>query len=166
MASNVKSVVLLIVWNQTTQWLIYWEFLGCGVYKVVFCVQGLCIPGIGVEVLQNLQKFQVRAWKSYRTHRSAGYGRGSLTELTEAPGTGMEVFAELAEVPGTGMRMLCPYSYPYLGYCATGVQTLERFRVRVWMYLGTGNTWENTPGMVLYVPYRTQPWIRWPRYAL
>ena len=44
------------------------------------------IPGTGVETLQNLQKLRVRAWKSYRTHRSSGYGYGRISELTEVPG--------------------------------------------------------------------------------
>ena len=67
------------------------------------------------------------------------------------------------------------YSYPYLhagiflkayrypGYCASGVQSLLKFRVRVRMYrtyrsFGTGNTRKIPLGMVLYLPYRTQPW--------
>ena len=37
-------------------------------------------------VLRNSQKFRVRVWKSYRTHRSSGYcGAGVRTELTEVP---------------------------------------------------------------------------------
>lgn len=65
--------------------------------------------------------------------------------------------------------------YAYTGYCGTGemnlqkcrvrvwmsVQNSQKFRVRIWMlYItyrccGTSNTRAN---MVLYVPYRTQPW--------
>ena len=38
------------------------------------------------KVLQNLQKFRVRVWMSYRTYRSSGLGYKTLTELTEVPG--------------------------------------------------------------------------------
>ena len=41
------------------------------------CVLQGCIPGTGIEVFQNLQKFRVRAWKSYITHRSSGTYRSS-----------------------------------------------------------------------------------------
>ena len=64
------------------------------------------------------------------------------------------------------------------GICGTGVQSWLKFRVRVWMshrtHRSSGYGHEcpieltevlrraipgvNTPGMVLYVPYRTQPW--------
>ena len=77
------------------------------------------IPGKGRGVLQNLQKFRVRVRKCYRTHRSSGYcGTGvqnlqnvwagirmlypypaylwhGRTELTEVPGTGMNVVQNL-----------------------------------------------------------------------
>ena len=103
----------------------------------------------------------VRAWKSYRTYfkNSEVLGRytnvepvpvpspGSFykgipvprrlchgrTELTEVPGTGMNV-VELTQIPGAGMN----------------VQKLHNFRVRVWMSgriyrrFGTGNTRQNT----------------------
>ena len=71
------------------------------------------VSGTGMEVLQNLQKFRVRAWTSYITHRSSGYGHGSLTELAEVPVMDMEVLqitvscaygygspTEFTEVPG------------------------------------------------------------------
>ena len=61
----------------------------------------------------------------------SGYGYGSLTELTEVPGTGMEVLQNSQKFR-VGTRMLYPYpyphpgiftrAYPYPGYCATGVQ--------------------------------------------
>ena len=79
-----------------------------------------------MEVLQNSQKFRVRVWKSYRTHRSSGYRYGSLAELTEVPGRYTNVVpvprvlwhgrTELTEVSGTGMDV---------------VQNLQKFRVRV-----------------------------------
>ena len=81
-------------------------------------------------------------------------GYGSLTELPEVSGTGMEVLqnsqkfrvlwrgrTELAEVPGGYEKCL----YPYPGYCGTGrteltevpgagmnaIQNSQKFRVRV-----------------------------------
>ena len=45
-----------------------------------------------------LQKFRVRVWKSYRTHRTRALTRAFLT------------------------------AYTYLGYCATGVQNLQQVR--------------------------------------
>ena len=44
-----------------------------------------------MAALQNLEKIRVRVWKSYKTHRSSGYGYGSLADLREDSGTGMEV---------------------------------------------------------------------------
>ena len=49
------------------------------------------VPGTGMAALQNLEKIRVRVWKSYKTHRSSGYGYGSLADLREDSGTGMEV---------------------------------------------------------------------------
>ena len=37
-------------------------------------------------VMQESQKLRAKAWGSYRTYRSSGYGYGSVTELTEVPG--------------------------------------------------------------------------------
>ena len=80
--------------------------------KVVFCGVLYCacgyaslsepieIPGTGMQVLQNSQKFRVRVWKSYRPHRSSGYGYGSLTELTEFPGRYTNVVPVLVPAPG------------------------------------------------------------------
>ena len=83
-----------------------------------------------VPVLQKSQKFRVRVRKCYRIHASSGYcGTGvqisqkfragfkmlypypaylwhGRTELTEVPGTGMNVVQHLKEVPGTGMNVL------------------------------------------------------------
>ena len=96
----------------------------------------------------------------------SGQGYGSLPELEEVPGMGMDVLQNSQKFR-VGTRMLYPYpypgiftrAYPYPGYCATGVQT---YRSSGYGYEccteltevpGTGNT----TGMVLYVPYRTQP---------
>ena len=32
------------------------------------------VPGTGMNVVHNSQKFFVRVWMLYRTHRSSGYG--------------------------------------------------------------------------------------------
>ena len=81
-------------------------------------------------VVQNLEKFWVRVWMFYRTHRSSGYcGTGVRNSQKFRVGTksavpvpavlwhggyrayrsseyGYECPAELAEVPGTDMRVL------------------------------------------------------------
>ena len=80
-------------------------------------------------VLQNFQKFGVRVWKCYRTHRSPGYcGTGVQNSQNFRAGTknavpvprvlwrgayrthsfgyGYECPTELTEVPGTGMKVL------------------------------------------------------------
>ena len=121
--------------------------------------------------------------KSDRTPRSSRYGYGCLTELSQVPGTGMEILnsqkfrvqqygslTELTQVPGEYRnvvhvpRLLCGRT-EHTQVLATGmyvVQNSHKFQVRAWMsYItqrssGKGNTRENTPGMVLYVPYRTQ----------
>ena len=115
------------------------------------------VAGKGMGILQNLQKFQVRVRKCHRTQK--------LRVL-------WHVRTKLTEIPG---RYKCCIRTP--GTCGTGVQSSQKFRVPVWMYRAyrssghgyecpTGLTevrcrvipWVNTPGMVLYVPYRTQPW--------
>ncbi len=101
------------------------QFIDMQYCKVMFC---------------RVCRFRVRVRKSYRTYRSSGYGYGSVTELTEVLGTGMNALqnlhkffvgyrkavpvprvlchglAELTEVPGTGMNAL---------------QNSQNFRVRV-----------------------------------
>ena len=78
--------------------------------------------------------------ESCSSYRSSGHGYGSLTELTEVPGTSMEALRNPQKFR-VGTRMLYPYpyphpgiftgAYPYPGYCATSVQNLQKFRVRV-----------------------------------
>ena len=97
----------------------------------------MLIPGKGMGVLQNSKKFRVRVEsvlevteapgivaRAHRTCTSSGYGYECRTELTEVPGTGLDV--------------------------VQNSQNSQKFRVRV-------IPGENTPGMVLHVPYRTQP---------
>ena len=64
---------------------------------------------------------------------------GVSEELTEVPGTGMEV-SELTEVPGTVAQAYITHRssgydkgrlYPYPGYCCTGVQNSQKIQVRV-----------------------------------
>ena len=87
-------------------------------------------PGTSMNVMQNLQKFRVRVRKCYRTHRSSGYCGKSVQNSQKFR---------------VGMKMLCPYP----GYCGTGVTEFTEVLCRV-------IPGKNTPGMVLYVPYRTQ----------
>ena len=108
------------------------------------------VPGKGMNVVENLQKFRVRypRYGSLRTLQNTTFSLTEFpdtgmyrryTELTEAPGTGMEVLQNLQNLR-VGMRMLHPYpylhsgmmarAYPYPGYCATGVQKAQNFRVR------------------------------------
>ena len=72
------------------------------------------LPG---HLLQNPDKFREGTsngvpvpqvlWRgAYRTHRSSRYGYERRTDLTEVPGTGMNVIQNLTEVPGTGMEVL------------------------------------------------------------
>ena len=70
--------------------------------------------------------FRVRIWPSYRTCGSSGHGNGSLAELTEVPGTGVQHGLQVLQNSQkfqVGTRML----YPYPGYCGTGVQNLQKF---------------------------------------
>ena len=124
---------------------------------------------------------------AYRTWRSSGYRDERRTELEEVPGTGTKVLqnsqnfrvlwhrrTELTEVPGrykNGVpvprvfvaRAGRAYRSSGCGYICrskltevpgTGMNVLQNFR-EVLCRLLPG---VNTPGMVLYVPYRTQPW--------
>ena len=61
-------------------------------------------PGMVGRGVQNSQKFRVRVWMPYRTHKSSGYGYESLNRTSR--------------------------SYGYFG---TGVQISQKLRVRVWM---------------------------------
>ena len=96
----------------------------------------------------------------------------SLTELTEGPGIVARAYR--THRCSAQVKRCCTRTP---GICGTGVQKLLRFGVRVWMlyrtYRSSGYGYEcatkltevlcrvipevNTPGMVLYVPYRTQP---------
>ena len=110
------------------------------------------VTGKSMGILQNLQKFRVRVRK-YRTHRSSGYC-----------GTGVQNSQKFR----AGKKVL----YPYPGYLwherteLTEVPGTERtkFRVRVWMYyritevLRRGIPGVNASGIVLDLPYRSQPW--------
>ena len=51
----------------------------------------------------------------------------------------------------TGLPGYCNKGTPYPGYCATVLQQSQKFRVRVDL--------QELTEVVLYVPYRTQPWI-------
>ena len=95
-----------------------------------------------IQVVYGLHSGYVRVWKSYRTHRSSGYGYGSLTELTEYPG----MYTNVIPVP---VHVLAPrYFYKGIpvarvlchgrndltevaGMCMNAVQMLQKFRVRV-----------------------------------
>ena len=107
-------------------------------------------------ILQNFQKFRVRVWRCYRTHRSSGYcGTGVQNSLevpsgykkccTRTPGFCVTGRTELTEIPDTGMNILQNVqkfrvrvwksyrNFKSSGYCDTVVQTLQKFRVWVWM---------------------------------
>ena len=132
----------------------------CNKYKVTYPYPGYGaslpelteVAGAGMEVSQNFQKLRVRVWKSYETRRSSGYGYGSLTELVEVPGRYTIVLPVRVTVP----RVLCHGRTEVTDVTGTGmndlVQNMQKFRVRLIPEV-------NTPGMVLYVPYRTEPFI-------
>ena len=97
-------------------------------------VGGLWIPGKGMGVLHNLQKFRVRVWNSYRTSEVlGGYGYACRTELPEVPGTGIKVLQNFQKIrvlwheSRTGMKMLSRTP----DICGIGVQNLQKSRVRV-----------------------------------
>ena len=96
------------------------------------------IPGKGMGVSQNIQKFRVRVWKCYRTHRISGDCGASVQssqtlraginyavpvhqvlwrgayKTHKCAGYGHECPIVLTEVPGTGMK---------------GLQNFRKFRV-------------------------------------
>ena len=85
-----------------------------------YVLQGLWTSGKGMGVLQNFQKFRVRVWKCYRTHRSFGYC-GTGVQNSQKFRAGIKMLyttgcTELTEVPGTGINV---------------VQNLHKIRVRV-----------------------------------
>ena len=82
--------------------------------------------------------------QSYRSHRSSGYGYGSVTELTEVPGKYKNAVPVPRVFVARAYRAYRSYGY---GYECTELTEVCRVIPGV-----------NTPGMVLYVPYRTQPW--------
>ena len=111
-----------------------------------YCGSGLTeltgVPGTGIKVLQNFQKGRVRIWKCYKTSRTSGYCgtgvqnfqkfRAGINMLYPYPGSLWHRRTELPKVLGTGMS-------PTKG--------ISQVRCRVIPEV-------NTPGMVLYVPYR------------
>ena len=50
--------------------------------------------------------FSVPVWMSYLTCRSIRYRYGCRTEVTEVPGTGIDVVPEVTEVSGTGIDVV------------------------------------------------------------
>ena len=122
------------------------------------------IPGKGMGVLQNFQKFRVRVWKCYRTHRSSVYcGTGIQNSQKFRAGTknavpvprvllhgayrthrtseyGFECPTELTEVLGTGMNVL---------------QNLDKFRV-LWHWR-TERT--DVPGTGINVVHNSQKFL-------
>ena len=82
--------------------------------------------------------------KSYRTYRISGYGYGSLTELTEVSGRYTNVVS--LPVPVLEPGYVCKGNIPV-------ARVLRHGRVKLTQVPGT----DNTPGMVLSVPHRTQP---------
>ena len=84
------------------------------------------VPAKGMGILQNLQKFRVRVRTCYRTHRNSGYCgtgvqnsqkfRAGIKMLYPYPGYLWHGRTELTEVPGTGINV---------------VQNLQKYRVRV-----------------------------------
>ena len=99
----------------------------------------------------------------------SGYGHASLTELTQVPGTGMEVLQDSQKF-GVGPRTLYSYPYPHPGIVKGHTRTPGIVPRAYRTYTSSGYGYEcrteltaipgtgNTPGMVLCVPYRTQPW--------
>ena len=100
------------------------------------------VSGTGIEVLQNSQKFRKRALKSCRTHRSSGYGYGSLTELTEIPGR--YVYESCPRTPGIVAGAYRTYKSSGTGMDVVHTQQKfsQKFRARVWKLYGTHrNSW-------------------------
>ena len=105
--------------------------------------------------------FWVRVCKSYRTsYRSSDYGYGSLTELvTEVPG----MYTNIVHRTGTRTRVFLKGRTRTPGILPRAHRTYIRsgYECECRSYLscrrsGTRNIREPTPGVVLYVPYRTQ----------
>ena len=74
------------------------------------------VPGKGMGILQNVQKFRVRVRKCHRTHRSSGYCgkdvqnsqkfRAGIKMLYTYPGYLWNGRTEFIEVPCTGMNVV------------------------------------------------------------
>ena len=91
-----------------------------------YVLQGLWIPGKGMEVLQNFQKFWVRVWKCYRTHRSLGYC-GTGVQNSQKFRAGIK-----NAVPVTRVFVALAYrTYRSSGYGYDVVHNLQKFRARV-----------------------------------
>ena len=75
-------------------------------------------------ILQNLQKFRVRVWKCYRTHRSSGWTQKMMYPYPGYCGTGR---TELIEVSGTGMNVL--HNPQTFRVYMKVLQNLQKFRV-------------------------------------
>ena len=107
------------------------------------------VPGEGMGISQNSQKFGVRVRKSFRTSRTSGHcGTGvrnsqkfrastkhavpvprvlfSLTEVTEVPGEGMGILQNSRKF---GVRVRKSFrTSGTSGHCGTGVRNSQKFR--------------------------------------
>ena len=113
-------------------------------------------PGTGMNVVQNIHKFRVRieypGYGSVRTltehksftHISSGYGYGSIQNSQKFRVRVGKYFRINTCSGYVGIRMLYPYpyphsctfvlAYPYPGYRPTGVQNVQKLRVRTHGY--------------------------------
>ena len=92
----------------------------------VLCRGYTLTPGIVMKVLQNLQKFRVPVWMSYRIYRGSGYGYKTLTELTEVQGIVTRAYR--THISSGKVLKRCTGTP---GILKRGVQNLQRFRVPV-----------------------------------
>ena len=99
-----------------------------------YVLQGLWTSGKGMGVLQNFQKFRVRVWKCYRTHRSFGYcGAGVQNSQKFRAGTQSAVpvpwvlwYGEYRAYRSSGYLYACPTKLTEVP--ATGMRVLQNFQ--------------------------------------
>ena len=154
--------------------------------RLGYCASGLTelteVPGTGMKILQNFQKFRALygygsvtelpevpgiVAQAYRTHRSSGRIQSMMYPHPGYCGSGL---TELTEVPGTGMKIL--QNFQNFRVLWLGVQNFLKFRAGVNMlYPYPGSLWHRrtelleVPGRGMsvlqnftQVLYRVKPW--------
>ena len=108
-----------------------------------YCNKGIPVPRVLCHSLTEVTEVMGKGMGILQNFRSSGYGYGSVIELTEVPGIVARAYRTHRS---SGQVQKCCTRTP--GICGMGVQSSQKFRVRVLMsyrtYRSSGYGYECT----------------------